>query len=304
MTTIGINEMFHREEVRKINELLETIQNHKKEKEKRTVIVGPSLGTEEKRNTKLRVYSFGAHALELPTTRNAKYLLFPGKDWEVTLRGCKEYDELNENVLEEMIKTAQYRAENTSKQYMERSAETALIYQNRKNQRKAVLIDMEFSIPEKWITKTAKFDKESKRGKPDLVVFDKDTNSFGLIELKYQRKSLENMTKHFADFYNMVHSEYSYEIKEELCRRVKYLIEYGIIDKINDECLNAAKDNPLWSAFLFVEGKKEECRKIFEKKKLPVSLTDNIEIRRDEFGYLYADSLEEEIDYTKKGFGL
>ena len=112
------------------------------------------------------------------------------------------------------------------------------------------------------------------------------------------------MTKHFADFYNMVHSEYSYEIKEELCRRVKYLIEYGIIDKINDECLNAAKDNPLWSAFLFVEGKKEECRKIFEKKKLPVSLTDNIEIRRDEFGYLYADSLEEEIDYTKKGFGL
>ena len=70
---------------------------------------------------------------------------------------------------------------------------------------------------------------------PSVVAFDKDTNSFGLIELKYQRKSLENMTKHFADFYNMVHSEHSHEIKEELCRRVKYLVEYGIIDKINDK---------------------------------------------------------------------
>lgn len=299
------NEMLHVEDVEKINEMLETIQKNKEQQ--RTVIVGPSFGKEEKRNTKLRVYSYGAHALELSTTRYAKNILFPGKGWESynkTLRGCRKYDELNENVLKEMIKTAHDREIKTYKHYKERSAETALIYQNRKKKGNAVLIDMEFTIPEEWITKLAVFDKESKRGKPDLVVFDKIDKSFGLIELKLSNDSTQNMTKHFADFYNMVHSEHSHEIKEELCRRVKYLVEYGIIDKINDEYLNAAKNNPLWSAFLFVEGGEEKCRKTFEENNLPVILTENIKIRRDEFGFLYADSLETEIDYTKKGFGL
>ena len=276
----------------------------------RTVIVAPSYGNSKKetRPSKLRVYSYGGHVLDLSTTK-ANNDLFPDKGYDQYFEGLKmgsfPYKELNKETLWSMIEAARRRAAGEStddskkaKEYKERSAETRLIKRNRESgYGNGIVIDMEFCAPKEWVEPIATYKGKSTTGKPDLVIYDKETKSFGIVELKLNNDSTDNMDKHFTDFYNMIHSKDVMKIKEEFCRRMRYLMEYGLIEEIDATDLETARNNPIWNAFLFICGDAAESRRIFDEAPI-----DTRFINRKEVGYQYIPALETNIDYSKNKF--
>lgn len=295
-------EYFHKSNIKDVIKLLNEIGD------KRTVIVGPSYGSSNmKPMNKLRVYSWGGRALDLSTTRRANNDLLKDKGYKdyitegskITL-GNVSYEYITKDVLKEMINITKKRATGeggSDKDYEERSVETLLIYNNRKTlkHKNAVLIDMEFYVAKSWIEADVEAKGKTKTGKPDLIVYDKEECSFGLIELKYKNQSCDNMTKHIKDFHNIVHSKNSNYIKKELCRRMRYLSEYGIIDTISKDDLNKAVNNEMWYAFLFVNGNGDDSKLKFEEALKNAVIKDNV-------GYMYVRDEDQDINYSKKNF--
>ena len=95
-------------------------------------------------------------------------------------------------------------------------------------------------------------------GKPDLVVYDKEINQFGIIELKYKNKSTENKEKHFSDFLKIC-CEKHIEFNREMKRRVNKLLEFNLTDNILSDW---KEENQVWFGFLFVDGNERNSKRI------------------------------------------
>ena len=65
--------MINMDEINRINEIITKINNDA------TVIVGPKCGSIERRDNKLRIYSYGGNIINLATTQKAKNEIYPGK---------------------------------------------------------------------------------------------------------------------------------------------------------------------------------------------------------------------------------
>ena len=243
--------------------------------------------------------------IELSTTKQAKCCYLPDKNYVpagyTAQTGVIRYEDLDENKIREAISFAEKRANGEKKTYEERSVETALIYKNRaQKDAEAIIVDMEFECPKDWLGEVVKMrnNKKSETGKPDLVIYDRSDKSFGIVELKCMDKSCGNMEKHFVDFVNMVKSEKICLIKQEFVRKIKYLEHYAIISGLSDEDLCEAESSDVWMAFLFVGGDFDKCRKRYENTRI----CDIIDRKR--FGFQYYQSLDCDMDFSKKAFGL
>lgn len=159
---------------------------------------------------------------------------------------------------------------------------------------------MEFACPKDWLGKIARMrnGKESTTGKPDLVIYDRDSKSFGIVELKYRNKSCDNMEKHFVGFINIAKSHRADRIKAEFRRKIKYLEHYGFIPLIPDVDLERAERSDIWMAFLFVDGEYDRCIQRYQNAKI------SDEIDRETFGFKHLLSLKQKMDFSRKTFGV
>ena len=157
---------------------------------------------------------------------------------------------------------------------------------------------MEFCSPTAWLTTQCppKTNENSTRGRVDLVVYDKEYKSFGIIELKSNNKSCDNLEKHFSDYYIIANSVKSQDIKLEFCRKMKYLMHYEFIEKISDIDLEEAIKQPIWKAFLFIDGNSSQSKKLFDEAKIDKEIID-----RKKFGFQYSKT-PEEVDLSKSKF--
>lgn len=291
---------FFENEIRRIRELLANI------KDERTIVMAPKIGNSAgKFDTKLRMYSYGGKILELSTTRGAKCCYLPDKKYipagSNIKSGSTPYEYITEKIIREAILLAKNRANEGEKTYEERSVETALIYKNRQQtDPSALIIDMEFECPKDWLGNVVRMrnNNVSTTGKPDLVIYDRESKSFGIVELKHRNKSCGNMEKHFVDFTNITKSHKVERIKAEFRRKIKYLEHYGFIPVISDMDLDKAEKTDIWMAFLFVEGDYERCLQRFQNARL------RDEIDRGLFGFKHYQSLDQEMDFSRKAFGL
>ena len=300
-----MSEMYRFAHERDVSRIIEIIG---KIKDDRTVIMAPKIGNSKgTRDTKLRVYSYGGRIIELSTTKQAKCCYLPDKNYVpagyTAQTGVIRFEDLDENKIREAISFAEKRANGEKKTYEERSVETALIYKNRaQKDAEAIIVDMEFECPKDWLGEVVKMrnNKKSETGKPDLVIYDKSDKSFGIVELKCMDKNCGNMEKHFVDFVNMVKSEKICLIKQEFVRKIKYLEHYGIISGLSDEDLCEAESSDVWMAFLFVGGDFDfdKCQKRYENTRI----CDIID--RKCFGFQYYQSLDCDMDFSKKAFEL
>ena len=267
-----------------------------------TVIMGPDIGDSSKGtfNSKLRVYSHGGRILDLATRARTIIKFFPKGNYSYPeeFKEKKNYKDLNKKDIEDAIQIAKNRAEGTSeddKKYKEREVETTIAYNNRScNNAKAIIIDMEFTCPKAWIGKKC----NSKTGKPDLIVYDMKTNSFGLIELKVDNKSTDNKVKHFENYYDMLFGDKKKK-KKEFMRKMEYLMHYELIPNVSEKDLKKALNNDMWAAFLFVGGVEKTSRTLFNKGKQ--SFEKKNKIKNSEFGYQHCKNAVG-ITLTRKAF--
>lgn len=271
-------------------------------KDTSTVIMGPDIGDSSKGtfNSKLRVYSHGGRILDLATRARTIIKFFPKGNYSYPeeFKEKKNYKDLNKKDIEDAIQIAKNRAEGTSeddKKYKEREVETTIAYNNRScNNAKAIIIDMEFTCPKAWIGKKC----NSKTGKPDLIVYDMKTNSFGLIELKVDNKSTDNKVKHFENYYDMLFGD-TEKIKKEFMRKMEYLMHYELIPNVSEKDLKKALNNDMWAAFLFVGGVEKTSRTLFNTGKQ--SFEKKNKIKNSEFGYQHCKNAVG-ITLTRKAF--
>lgn len=290
-------EFYFEQEVGKIENILTEINDE------RTVMMAPKIGSSSGPfNTKLRVYSYGNIILELSTTKYAKCKYIPNKklipDGYSDISESIDYEKLSKEKIERAIGYAKQRANgdnNRKKYYEERSVETALIYKNRRNAHEiASIIDMEFGCPTNWIGNS----DYSTTVKPDLVIYDRESKCFGIIELKCNNNSCDNIQKHVHDFWNITNSsvETLKKIKDEFVRKINYLQHYRIIQNINENDIDKANENNIWMAFLFIGGVRDTSETYFEKRREYNDIDPNL------FGFNYYHSLDDEIDFRKSAF--
>ena len=295
--------MINMDEINRINEIITKINNDA------TVIVGPKCGSIEKRDNKLRIYSHGGNIMNLATTPKAKNKIFPDKKYEERSQKLNKelktasvnYNEIKEDTIKKAIEVACYKKgeNNDDSEAQERAIETKIIKINRAKQNsKSIIIDMEFCSPTAWLTTQypPKTNENSTRGRVDLVVYDKEYKSFGIIELKSNNKSCDNLEKHFSDYYIIANSKFSRDIKLEFCRKIKYLMHYKFIEKISDIDLEKAIEQPIWKAFLFIDGNSSQSKKLFDEAKIDKEIID-----RKKFGFQYSKT-PEEVDLSKSKF--
>lgn len=271
-------------------------------KDTSTVIMGPDIGDSSKGifNSKLRVYSHGGRILDLATKVRTTIKFFPKGNYSYPeeFKEKRNYKDLSEKDIEDAIKIAKNRAEGTSaddKKYKEREVETTIAYNNHSsNNAKAIIIDMEFTCPKAWIGKKC----NSKTGKPDLIVYDMETNSFGLIELKVNNKSTDNKVKHFKNYYDMLFCD-TEKIKNEFKRKMEYLMHYDLIPDVSEKDLKKALNNDMWAAFLFVGGVEGTSRNLFKNGKQ--AFEKEYKIKNSEFGYQHCQD-EKNILLTRDAF--
>ncbi len=152
-------------------------------------------------------------------------------------------------------------AENDRQHHEERRTENRIIHDLRERGSGGIVpLDMEFNIePQRYggvsrygKTWNCQVDFRLRGGRVDLVVYD-SKHGFGLIELKYNGESMENIGKHFADFDAAVNdTNAKTKITGELERRLNILVQAGICIA-SDGSIN----KNLWYGFLFVGATKE-----------------------------------------------
>lgn len=144
----------------------------------------------------------------------------------------------------------------------ERQIETAIVKRHMKKDTDEgwCVVDMEYTVPKELSVSGKEFT-------PDIIVFDTH-EGFGLIELKYDNKSTDNMNKHYNDVQNLIKlikdEEAVQKIIKELERRSSYLRNYDLID---DTLYQSMKNShKLWQGFLFVGGEREDTVKLVKSK--------------------------------------
>ena len=179
--------------------------------------------------------------------------------------------------LDLLICAAYIRFMHRSKQKMidisERSMQSIIARINLNNQwyQNIVCVDVEF----KTVIKKINNDNTEKNKTPsvDFVVIDKQDKSFGLIEFKYQGKSLDknkknknkddnSLAEHCSDFRIMLSDEYREKIVNKLIKHTKLLIELDIIkDAKVKKIIDDININNLWCGFYFVEDKERSTKR-------------------------------------------
>ena len=279
-----------KEEISQVNERLQEYD--------RTVIMAPCLGNPKKPETKLRVYSYGAGILKLTTQGSQKCNSNKSYFTEEQYKGEIDYTQLDETYWKIALENAKKWADGTRNKHHqeERSLETYLIRKNRQNQTRAVILDMEFTLPNEWMGKTAHMrnGEISKTGEVDLIVYDKTKNSFGLVELKYHNKSTNNMEKHFVDYTNILESPHIDDLRKEFIRKAKYLIHYHLIDDFQTAQMHDAR---FWGAFLFVDGVEKECKDTFNNTKVHED-----SVQKKLFGFRFVKYEDADMPFTEDWF--
>lgn len=235
-------------------------------KQRPIVIVGP----DGKTKTKLRVYAYGGCIGRIATGKADYNQLAKDKEYAKYLEDDAQKSRLKEmqqlkygkekgkllfdsEYLDLILNAARTRFTGEKKgkeERKERSVQTNIVKKHIHKQPGDgwCIVDMEFAISEK--------NEETNKklfSKPDLVVLDK-TRGFGLIELKYENKSTENLAQHYGKLSLAASISNVKEQVKELKRRCEYLKNYGLI---NQELYNnCAKPESLWYGFLFVGGER------------------------------------------------
>ena len=153
----------------------------------------------------------------------------------------------------------------------------------KENEKNMVVIDVETHL----------FKKKNEHPRADFVVF--DGKSFGLIEFKYLGMSMDrkenNLKKHYEDFVRAMKPENGRMLFEELKMKLKYLMDYGLIDqswqeKVKEICRKGYDESVLWCGFYFlgdatdIPGKKKDIvRDRIEKQLTPVQEETPIKCR-------------------------
>jgi len=155
--------------------------------------------------------------------------------------------------LDLILKAVEKKFMNTGKALGERRIQTAIVRRHMKKDSEDgwCVVDMEYEI-------SKNVNLSGKGFKPDIVVFDKN-NGFGLIELKYDDKSTENLQKHYMDVQNVMNDNDIAKITDELKRRSAYLGEYGLISHTMYKSIKNSNTQNLWQGFLFVGGQREKA---------------------------------------------
>ena len=146
-----------------------------------------------------------------------------------------------------------HRSKNEMTDVSERSMQTIIARKNIDIGHKSdfVFIDTEFKIQ-------IKKENEEKTSSVDLVVLDKKRKAFGLIEFKYQGKSMDkddknSLTVHCDDFKIMLEKQKDV-ILEKLKKFTVQLIDLDIItDGKVKQSVNETKE--LWCGFYFISNK-------------------------------------------------
>ena len=146
----------------------------------------------------------------------------------------------------------------------ERVIETNLVKKYLGNTDIWVPIDIEFLMPQAWLEDT------EKRGKPDIILYDKRVSTFCLIELKYNNESCtgnNSLLNHYDNAMKIIHTSHRDKLVDEYFRKMSYLYEYGII---NGEAWKEVSESPdrdkidLKFGYFFIGGSLEtykECVK-------------------------------------------
>ncbi|MCR4654871.1 MAG: hypothetical protein K5770_01355 [Lachnospiraceae bacterium] len=128
----------------------------------------------------------------------------------------------------------------------ERAIQTEIVREFMKKHNDWCVVDMEY-MPE-YISGPGR--------KPDLIVYDRELNQFGIIELKYDNKSCANLGDHYEQFLR-IQTEHTDKFVPEIKRRCGILANNSdlISDQMKDQIADADENN-IWFAFLFVGGEK------------------------------------------------
>lgn len=222
-------------------------------------IAPPCLGEKNK----LRIYAYGGeigriagtHPRSKCTVLSDAYIKYlpDEKEREELTQLVKKYSEKYESLLvmpryiDLAVKAAKARFAGR-----ERSVENEILYRYMKlGGRNWCVIDMEFRGSKEL---------DLEKGKPDLVVYDREINQFGIIELKYKNKSTGNKGKHFSDFLEFCcDTEKHIAFNREMKRRVNKLLEFNLTDDILTDW---KEENPIWFGFLFVDGDERSSKRI------------------------------------------
>lgn len=257
----------------KLKDVWDFVYKDGESKEQPVIILGPS-GSEK---TKLRMYAYGGLIGRIPTgTGKCRLLSEAYKKYLSDSQDVEKLEEMfqkeNENDLlfsEAYLKLAVKAAENRftkgnktkDKNPRERSIQTRIVKKYMSEGTGCCVIDMEFHV-----TKQKKMEKHSRA---DIVVFDEE-KGFGLIELKYNNESCDNLDEHCND-YNKICSDRKISEKNEaeLIRRAEYLADYGLIDSRYYEKMMEIKNSGsaigFWYGFLFVGGGKNRSADLVER---------------------------------------
>ncbi len=236
--------------------------------EKPIVIAPPCLGEPNK----LRVYAYGGEIGRIAGPHpNAKCSLLSEAYFKY-IKDQEEKDKLvrliNANSTERLLMMSDYiklatKAAKIRYKGKERSVETEILKKfMKRGKRDWCVVDMEF-FPSKQLFPSEQH--KIRNGKPDLVVYDYKKNQFGVVELKYNNQSVDNIGKHLKDFKFI--SDNSKKFNNEMIRRVSWLEEFGLIENITD---GFNLNNHVWYGFLFVGEDPEKSKKIaksLQKKK-------------------------------------
>lgn len=237
--------------------------------EQPVIILGPS-GSEK---TKLRMYAYGGLIGTIPTgTENygllnqeyKKYLSNP-QDVEKLEKMFQEEDKngllFSETYLELAVKAAKAKFTKEGKNQKERNIQTQIVKKYMTEGTGWRVIDMEFRVP--------KQEEMEKHSQVDIVVFDEE-KGFGLIELKYNNESCDNLDEHCNDYHKICSDKKISEKNEaELIRRAEYLAKFGLIDPRYYEKMKEIKNSgsPIgfWYGFLFVGGGKNRSTDLVKR---------------------------------------
>ena len=161
-----------------------------------------------------------------------------------------------------------HRTDNKMVDLSERSMQTIIARNNMDSVQNSnlVFIDTEFKI---LLEDEEGSDK--KTPSVDLIVLDKDDKSFGLIEFKYQGKSMNendgnSLTTHCKDFIQMMGEKKRTEILKKLIKYTNLLINLGVIKDYKVKQFVNDIDN-LWYGFYFVENKGRWSQRNIEPQK-------------------------------------
>lgn len=269
------------------------IQRYAAEHNENIVFCGPKIGG-EKLSERLRVYAHGGGILEIGESGIGKLNRDYGKYAETGLETAEIIAGLNDGQMMEWLADGRYldyavnaannrysdedgmpRERNIQTQILQRYAPSA--------KREWFFFDMEFAAPKtgKWSAIT---------GKPDLVCFDGEC--FGIVELKYRNKSVENIEKHYDDFKTIIDEHDLFA--GEMVRRLTYLRDYGVIGSAEAERAMQAKDKPIRMGFLFVN---ETVRKTAQVEGF---LIPRLEKCGPDFRYMCTESIDAIADWQWK----